>query len=78
MCNHRKKAKGVTRRDVLRYGAAGATTLALMGPMGNQLLPEASGAIATQSHLTFINLFGGNDFSLIAIVVGGIARIFGL
>ena len=61
MCNRRKKAKGVTRRDVLRYGAAGATTLALMGPMGSNLLPEASGAIATQTHLTFINLFGGND-----------------
>jgi hypothetical protein len=26
----------------------------------------------------FVNLFGGNDFSLIAIVVGGIARLLGL
>jgi hypothetical protein len=25
----------------------------------------------------FINAFGGNDFSIIAIVVGGIARLLG-
>ncbi len=62
MCNHQaKQGKGVTRRDVLRYGTAGATTLALMGPLGKHLLPDASGAIAQQNHLTFINMFGGND-----------------
>ena len=26
----------------------------------------------------FINAFGGNDFSIIAIVVGGLARLLGL
>lgn len=62
MCNHNaKRVSGVTRRDLLRYGTATATTLALLGPLGNKLLPTASGAIAQQKHMTIINLFGGND-----------------
>lgn len=62
MCNHHtKNASGVTRRDLLRYGTAAATTFALLGPLGDKILPTAHGAIATQKHMTVINLFGGND-----------------
>lgn len=57
-----KKNKGISRRDVLRYGAATGTVLAAMGPLGRHILPEASGAIATQKHLTILNLFGGCDW----------------
>ena len=56
-----EKKKGISRRDVLRYGAATGTVLAAMGPLGKHLLPSASGAIATQKHLTILNLFGGHD-----------------
>ena len=57
MCNHKKTS--ISRRDVLRYGAAG-TTIAALGPMSG-LLREASGGVATQNHMTILNLFGGND-----------------
>ena len=56
MCNKH----GMSRRDVLRYGAAG-TTIAALGPLASGIMPEASGDVATNNHVTFLNLFGGND-----------------
>ena len=54
------KNHGMSRRDVLRYGAAGPT-IAALGPLASGILPEASGDVATNNHVTFLNLFGGND-----------------
>ncbi len=62
MCTPKSQDKrGISRRDVLRYGAAAGTAIAAMGPLGGTFLREASGAIATQNHMTIINMFGGND-----------------
>ncbi len=50
---------GVSRRDLLRSGAAAAGILAL-GPLG-RFLPTASGTPLDQTRFVVLNLFGGND-----------------
>jgi len=42
------------------------------------VLQALSLPFAANSTAGFLNLFGGNDFSLIAIVIRGILSIFGL
>lgn len=67
----------LSRRDLLRYGAAGATTLALMGPLGKHVLPSAYGAIAQQNHLTIINMFGGNDgLNTVVPMIPGVIDVY--
>lgn len=51
--------KGVSRRDILKVGAAAAGLVAL-GPMG-KWLPAAHGAPQALKRLVVVNLFGGND-----------------
>ena len=74
MCNnHKSKKSGVSRRDVLRYGAAAGTAIAAMGPLGGALMRDASGAIATQNHMTIVNMFGGNDgLNMVVPVMPGV------
>jgi uncharacterized protein (DUF1501 family) len=60
MCNADRLSRNASRRDLLKLGLAGAGLVAL-GPLGRRWMPEASGAVATQSTLTLVNLFGGND-----------------
>ncbi|MHC5012071.1 MAG: DUF1501 domain-containing protein [Planctomycetota bacterium] len=52
--------KDVTRRDIIRFAAAGMGVAAL-GPMGAGLLREASGAPTTQNFTIILNLLGGVD-----------------
>ena len=40
----RASKKGVTRRDVIRYGVASSLGIAALGPLGKGILQEASGA----------------------------------
>jgi len=58
------------RRGALIYAALGGVLLIVLQALS---LPFVSNSAAG-----FVNLFGGNDFSLIAIIVGGIARLLGL
>src|SRR5688572_30677366 len=60
MCNAHRLPRNASRRDVLKYTLAGAGLVAL-GPLNRRWMPAASGAIATQSTLSIVNLFGGND-----------------
>lgn len=79
MCNSQnsKKKAGVTRRDVLKYSAAAGTAIAAMGPLGSKLLPTASGAIATQPHMTIVNMFGGNDgLNMVIPVMPGVYQTY--
>jgi uncharacterized protein (DUF1501 family) len=55
---HRFK-KNASRRDVLRFALAGAG-IAALGPLGRGI-GVASGAVSTQTHLTIVNMLGGND-----------------
>ena len=50
---------GVTRRQILQFGAAGLG-MSLLGPLGSRL-PVASAAPIAQPFLVVIYLFGGND-----------------
>jgi uncharacterized protein (DUF1501 family) len=52
--------RGVTRRDILRFTAAGAG-LAALGPVGRGLLREAHGAPNGQPFLVIVNDLGGHD-----------------
>ena len=58
--------KSVTRRDILRFTAAGAGIMAL-GPIGRGLLREASGAPNGQPFFVIVNDLGGHDGLNIAI-----------
>lgn len=58
------------RRGAIIYAALGGVLLIVLQALA---LP-----FVINSAAGFVNLFGGNDFSLIAIVVGGIARLLGL
>jgi len=58
------------RRGAFVYAALGGILLIVLQALA---LPFVSHTAAG-----FVNLFGGNDFSVIAIVVGGVARLFGL
>jgi PTS system ascorbate-specific IIC component len=57
------------RRGALVYAALGGILLIVLQALA---LPFVSNSVAG-----FVNLFGGNDFSIIAIIVGGLARLFG-
>ena len=58
------------RRGALVYAALGGVILIVLQALS---LP-----FATNSTAGFLNLFGGNDFSVIAIVIRGVLSIFGL
>jgi len=58
-CRHETVHRGVSRRDVLKLGVAGAGLVAL-GPLG-RFLPSAHGAPRDLTRLVVINAFGGND-----------------
>lgn len=71
MSTRDKKLKSnVSRRDLLRYGVVGGA-LATLGPWGAGLMRQATGAVATQNHMTILNLFGGNDGLGTVIPTGG-------
>ena len=55
-----RKKNGVSRREVLRYSAAGAG-IAALGPLGANMIKSASAAAAAGKHIVIVNLFGGND-----------------
>lgn len=59
-------------------GRRGALVYAALGGVLLIVLQALSIPFATNTTAGFLNLFGGNDFSLIAIVVRGILSIFGL
>ena len=59
-------------------GRRGAIVYALLGGVVLIVLQALSIPFATNSTAGFLNLFGGNDFSLFAIVIRGILSIFGL
>jgi PTS system ascorbate-specific IIC component len=58
-------------------GRRGALITAAVGGILLIVLQAISLPFAANTTAGFINLFGGNDFSIIAIVVGGLARLFG-
>lgn len=58
MSTHKKN--GLSRREVLRYSAAGAG-IAALGPLGASMVQSASAAPAGGKHIVIVNLFGGND-----------------
>jgi PTS system ascorbate-specific IIC component len=59
-------------------GRRGAIIYALLGGVILIVLQALSIPFATNTTAGFLNLFGGNDFSLFAIVIRGILSIFGL
>jgi PTS system ascorbate-specific IIC component len=59
-------------------GRRGALVYAVLGGVLLIVLQALSLPFATNTTAGFLNLFGGNDFSLIAIVIRGIASLFGL
>jgi uncharacterized protein (DUF1501 family) len=60
MCNSHRLPRNASRRDVLKYTLAGAGLVAL-GPLNRHWMPAASGAVAAQTTLSIVNMFGGND-----------------
>lgn len=58
-------------------GVRGAVLASIVGGILLIVLQALSIPFVANSAAGFINAFGGNDFSLIAIVVGGLARLFG-
>jgi len=58
-------------------GRRGALVTAAVGGVLLIVLQALSLPFVSNTAAGFLNLFGGNDFSLIAIVVGGITRLFG-
>jgi PTS system ascorbate-specific IIC component len=59
-------------------GRRGALTYAILGGVVLVVLQAVSLPFAANTTAGFLNLFGGNDFSLFAIVIRGILSIFGL
>jgi PTS system ascorbate-specific IIC component len=57
------------RRGALVYAALGGVLLIVLQAVS---IPFVSNSVAG-----FLNLYGGNDFSIIALVIGGISRLFG-
>ncbi len=57
------------RRGVIISSAVGGVMLIVLQALSLPFIANTSG--------NFLQLFGGNDFSIIAIVVGGIARLLG-
>ena len=66
MCKRHLK-KSVSRRDILRYSAAGAGIMAL-GPLGRGLLREASGA-ALPNHKRVVSIFGFGGYDGLNLLV---------
>jgi uncharacterized protein (DUF1501 family) len=66
-------SKSSTRRDVLKV-ALGAAGFAALGPALGRVR-DASGAVATQTTFTIINLFGGND-GLNTVIPRGLPSYF--
>ena len=58
-------------------GLRGAILASIVGGVLLIVLQAISIPFVANSAAGFINAFGGNDFSLIAIVVGGITKLFG-
>jgi PTS system ascorbate-specific IIC component len=58
-------------------GKRGAIVYAAIGGILLIVLQAFSLSFVSNTAAGFLNLFGGNDFSLISIVVGGLARLFG-
>jgi PTS system ascorbate-specific IIC component len=58
-------------------GVRGAILASAIGGVLLIVLQAAALPFVINTAAGFINAFGGNDFSLIAIVVGGLARLFG-
>ncbi len=58
-CNSTHLPRGVSRRDLIRLGLAGAGVAAL-GPIG-KLVSSASAVPQVRKRLVVLNLFGGND-----------------
>lgn len=55
------KKNGVSRREVLRYSAAGAG-IAALGPLGANMVKKATAAPGVGGkHIVIVNMFGGND-----------------
>lgn len=69
MCERLRFRTRATRRDILRTTMA-ATGLLALGSLDRRLLGTASGAVATQSTLTVINMLGGNDGLSTVIPIG--------
>ena len=66
MCNHHGKRKsprrGVSRRDVIRYGIASTLGIAALGPLGKGILQSASGdPIPNYKRCIVIYCYGGYD-----------------
>lgn len=68
MCNNHgskqtnKQRRGVSRRDVIRYGVAGTLGIAAMGTLGKGILQEASGApLPNHRRCVVIYCYGGYD-----------------
>ncbi|MDJ0975357.1 MAG: DUF1501 domain-containing protein [Planctomycetota bacterium] len=58
----RASKKGVTRRDVIRYGVASSLGIAALGPLGKGILQEASGApLPNHKRCVVIYCYGGYD-----------------
>lgn len=58
------------RRGAIVYAALGGILLIVLQAISLQFVSNTAAG--------FINIYGGNDFSVIAIVVGGISRLLGL
>ena len=70
MCNHnasktsgrRSSKRGVSRRDVIRYGVASTLGIAALGPLGRGILQSASGApLPNHRRCVVIYCYGGYD-----------------
>ena len=59
-------------------GIRGVVAASIVGGVLLIVFQAVSLPFAMNTTAGFINAFGGNDFSIIAILVGGIARLFGL
>jgi len=59
-------------------GRRGALVYAVLGGILLIVLQALALPFVLDTAAGFVNLFGGNDFSIIAIVVGGIARLIGI
>ncbi len=81
MCQrHRRKQRTpgrVSRRDVIRYGLAGAG-IAALGPLGRSMMPAAQGApLPNHKRLVVINCYGGYDgLNMMPITAGPAAQAY--
>ncbi len=82
MCKQHRRhtpTKGqVSRRDLIRYGIAGAAGIAALGPFGKAVIPTAHGMpLANHKRLVVINCYGGYDgLNLMPVVAGPAAQAY--